>query len=137
MVSKKTAAPKPVHPAQLYSSPMKSIIGVRFDDDQLAAISKACKKYQCSPTALIREVIVAKVAPSLGVGVKGIKGAKEGTIGEGAVTLPVRFTEAQAKAVREFCSRNDIAPGTFLREIVLRFVGAKQLGSARLEELLK
>lgn len=117
-----------------YRETMGVAIGVRLNEEQATAIARACARMGTNPSALVREAALERVDKRLGVGFDKIVGLTSSPGFDGPVSLPVRFTVAQARAVRAYCAQRKIPVATFLREVALARVGASDLGVSRVLE---
>ncbi len=114
----------------LYGGAMTASFTVRVNDDQGAALGEWCTKNGVSPATLVREVGLLRAGvASLGLGLRKIRSTAEKEIAlVGAAVFPVKCTEAQASAIRKYCEQHRVAPGTWLREAALEYIGKKSLG---------
>lgn len=114
----------------LYGEPLSEAFTARVNDEQGAALGAWCLKRRISPATLLREVGLLRAgAGSLGLGLDVIKGtAEKEVLLAGASVFPVKCTMRQASAIRAFCARKKVAPGTWLREAALEYVGKPELG---------
>lgn len=114
-----------------YSDTMETPIAVRFNDEQAAAVERWCKKHGVVPSALVREAAVEAVDARLARGTPDTGWGKGEDDRFVACSLPVRFTEKQAAAIRARCEGRGIAVATFIREKTLSKIGASNLGVTR------
>jgi hypothetical protein len=110
---------------RIYREQLIPAFTARVNDEQGEAIGDWCREAAVPPATLFREVALAAIshpdARELERGTQEIPLA-------GASCFPVKFTPAQAKAVRDFCTKHGIKPMAWMREAVLRRVGRPDLG---------
>lgn len=116
------------------------MIGVKLAPEHCEAITTYCIRHGVMPSVLMREAALEHVKSRHGTGVAAVHGTTEIDTGNdakafglhGKITVPLRFTAAQAKDVKTWCLKRSIPLSTFLREVVLLTIGAKKLGVGRI-----
>lgn len=115
---------------QLYGEPLTAAFTARVNDEQGRALGAWCRKRRVAPATLLREVGLLRAgAARLGLGLDKVEGtAEKEVVLEGASVFPVKVTARQEAAIKAFCARKKVAPGTWLREAALEYIGRPELG---------
>lgn len=114
----------------LYGEPLIPSFTCRVNDEQGKAIGAWCRAKKLAPATLVREVGLLRAgAASLGLGIAKAKGAADKAVTlDGAACFPIKCTAGQAKAIRDYCAKKKVAPGSWLREAALEYIGQAKLG---------